>query len=112
MKKLQTEFLDKRSEVTAENYYYFLECVPPRAMASNGFLVGEADDHDATGAPRYGMYYTEQGKYYYAGKATLKEYTLWILPAQSLLEAIESKDKEAQAQFMDDMQSGKVTRII
>ena len=112
MRTLQTQFLDKQSEVREDIYEYFLDCVPPRIMASNGYLVGEPDDHDKDGNARYGMYYTEAGKYYYAGKATLKDFLLWVLPPQSLLEAIEYKDEKAQKSFISDMEAGKVTRIM
>ncbi len=39
---------------TEERYNEMLECLPPAAMNSHGFLVGEPMDHHATtGRPRY-----------------------------------------------------------
>jgi hypothetical protein len=68
----------KNSEVTEENYYYFLGCVPPRAMVRNAFLVGEAYDHKGKdGAPRYELYFTDSDKYYYGGLTTLQEFMMW-----------------------------------
>lgn len=84
MKKLQTQFLEKTSERTEENYYEMLGCVPPRAMASNAFLVGEPDDHNGeNGAPRYALYFTENEKFYYGEKTTLKEFNTFLLPEEN-----------------------------
>ena len=57
-KILQTEFLGKQSEVTIEEYENMLGALPPRAMTSNAFLVGEPHDHDRQGFPRYSLYFT------------------------------------------------------
>ena len=45
------------NEATKKEYYEMLEVLPPAVYGSNGFLVGEAYDHDAmTGQPRYTAY--------------------------------------------------------
>ena len=80
-KILQTTFFLKDSKTSEENYYNLLGCVPPRIMTSNAFLVGEADDHGGEyGSPRYGLYFTEGGEFYYGGKTTLKEFMLFLVP--------------------------------
>lgn len=37
-------------EITLENYWYWMECVPPRAMKGHAFLVGECMTHTKDGA--------------------------------------------------------------
>lgn len=82
MKRFQTEFIEKHSECTEENYYDMLGCVPPRIMVSNAFLVGEPEDHESgTGHARYALYFTEDGKYYYGGKTTLADFLVWVKPS-------------------------------
>ena len=78
----------KDSECTEDNYNDMLGALPPRAMTSNAFLVGEPDDHDGKddrgikGVPRYGLYFTDEGKYYYGGKTTLEEFLMFCIPKQ------------------------------
>jgi hypothetical protein len=53
------------SETTKERYWEMLECLPPTAHCSGGFLVGEPWDHHATsGQPRYAAFSEIGGKYY------------------------------------------------
>lgn len=41
-------------EITREQYWYWLECLPPAYHGAGAFLVGEASDHHSvSGAPRY-----------------------------------------------------------
>jgi hypothetical protein len=52
-------------EITEEQYWYWLEVVPPALMENGGFLVGEASDHHAgTGRPRYQACRERAGKFY------------------------------------------------
>ena len=41
---------------TEAMYWEMLECVPPRAMTSGSFLVGEADHHNADGYAVYACF--------------------------------------------------------
>ena len=61
-KKLQTDFMQKTDEVPEEKYYEMLEVLPPEAMASNAFLVGEPDDHakDLSGNGRTACSFTKK----------------------------------------------------
>lgn len=86
MDKLQTELIEKREEVTAERYDEMLGVVPPIRMAYGGFLVGEANDHNGeNNAARYDLYITENGKYYYGGLATCKEFDTFTIPAWRII---------------------------
>lgn len=109
MKRLQTEFLSKDNEVTEENYYYFLGCLPPRMMVINGFLLGEPTDHNGKGEARYEAYFTDNGKYYYAGKSTLADFILWLVPNQSLLNCDNELEKIA---WVEKAKNGEVMRIM
>lgn len=106
--KLQTKFLSKESEVTAETYDYMLEVLPPRLMRSNGFLVGEPIDHNAQGIARYELYFTHDGKYYYGGKATVTDFLVFCIPDMSLINA----DKEQAQAWEEKAKSGEIMRII
>jgi hypothetical protein len=37
------------SEISQNDYYYFLECVPPVCMNDNAFMVGECITHGVAG---------------------------------------------------------------
>lgn len=84
MKKLQTEFLAKTHEVTQEYADEMLGCVPPKRQAVNGFLVGEATDHakDASGnyAARFQLIFSEGGKFYNGGLASVHDFETFLLP--------------------------------
>lgn len=72
MKKLQTQFIEPIKEISEEDYYYFLEIVPPTVMAKNAFLLGEANDHakdetTQTIKPRYRLFFEREGKFFYGG---------------------------------------------
>ncbi len=107
-KILQTEFFQKDSEVTEEIYYHMLGTVPPRIMRSNAFLVGEPVDHDAQGYARYELYFEDNGKFYYGGKASVSDFLIFCVPDMSLIncDTIESKAWEQKAK------AGEVMRII
>lgn len=85
---IQTQFIEKKREVTAEEYDNMLGAVPPVRMDSNAFLCGEAVDHvdmyvhvsKTVYVPRYECYFMEGGKYYYAGLTTTRGYDLWRIP--------------------------------
>ena len=81
-KKLQTEFMLKDSEVTESKYYEMLEVLPPEAMASNAFLVGEPTDHakDLSGnfGARFDLYFKDGEKFYYGGLASLSDYQTFV----------------------------------
>lgn len=77
----QTTFIVKQKEVTEKEYSDMLGALPPARMTFNAFLVGEPNDHEGEGGrARYDMYFTEDGKYYFAGAATCKDFDLWELP--------------------------------
>jgi len=76
---LQTEFIIKQKEVTAEKYEEMLGCLPPERMTSNAFLVGEPVCHNSEGKPMFDLYFTEGEKYYYGGLATVSDFNTWII---------------------------------
>lgn len=63
-------------EITAEQYEYYLECLPPAAYGRKSFLVGEPDDHHArTGRPRYRACRIMDGKHYQSSRPlTVQEF--------------------------------------
>lgn len=79
-KKLQTEFIIKKEEVTAEKYYEMLECLPPAEMCANAFLVGEPYDHDKQGDPRYDLYFMKDDKFYYGGLCDSEDFNIMLIP--------------------------------
>ncbi len=81
MKKIQTSFLLKDEEVTAERYNEMLGALPPERMVSNAFLVGEPTDHRGdNGEPRFQMFFRDSGKYYDGGLCTIKEFDTFLIP--------------------------------
>lgn len=95
MNKLQTELIEKREEVTAERFDEMLGALPPERMAHGGFLVGEPTDHGGkNSAARYDLYITENGKYYYAGLATCKDFDTFTIPAWRVILADMAEMKE------------------
>ena len=81
-KKLQTEFFLRDQEVTEERYDEMLGALPPERMTGNAFLVGEPMDHNGEGCrARYELYFTHEGKYFYGGLATVKDFEMWLIPA-------------------------------
>lgn len=80
MRKLHTEYI-KGTEVTEEKYEEMLGILPPAAMCSNAFLVGEPVDHGGEGyAPRFDLYFTRDGKYFHGGLASVQDFRTFILP--------------------------------
>ncbi len=63
-------------EITAEQYDYWLECLPPAAWENGAFLVGEPSDHHAqSGRPRYQACKAWGGKHYASNRPlTVKEF--------------------------------------
>ncbi len=56
-------------EISEERYQDMLEVLPPAAMKSGAFLVGEAQDHHAgTGQPRFSCFKSDAGKFYALSK--------------------------------------------
>jgi hypothetical protein len=80
--RLQTEFLLKDWEVSEERYYEMLGVLPPKKMVDNAFLVGERTDYINMRGYTYELYFTEGGKYYHGGQATLNEFNLWLVPTE------------------------------
>lgn len=78
MKTFDTQFIKKDKEVSQERYDEMLGCLPPERMASGGFLVGEPVTHgkDLSGhfGALYELYFTEAGKYYYGGLASVNDF--------------------------------------
>ena len=88
---LQTQFIEEKRQVTAEEYDNMLGAVPPIRMTSNAFLVGDAVDHidEYQETPkglikvcraRYDLYFTKDNQYYYGGLTTIYGYELFIAP--------------------------------
>ncbi len=88
---LQTQFIEKKKQVTEDHYNDMLGAVPPIRFASNAFLVGEAVDHidsyidtekgqHKVCVARYDCYFMEDGKHYYAGLTTTRGFDMWIIP--------------------------------
>ena len=50
-KMSEQELVDTWHEVTEQDYYYMLECVPPRAMQGGAFACGETMTHHPTLGP-------------------------------------------------------------
>jgi hypothetical protein len=87
MKKLNTLLIEKKKEVTAEEYDEMLGVLPPERMSGNAFLVGEATDHVKVGSryyPRFELYFQHSGRYYYGGLATIKDFETFLIPVLSL----------------------------
>lgn len=81
MKKLQTEFLLKDRPITEARFDEMLGVLPPAIQTSNAFLVGEPVDHGGPGhQARFQLFFTEGGKYYDGGLATIPEFKLLLVP--------------------------------
>jgi hypothetical protein len=82
-KKLQTEFIKKDQEVTEEKYYEMLEVLPPFAMVSNAFLVGEPTDYgrDLSGKfnARYSLYFQDNSKCFYGGETSINDFKTFLI---------------------------------
>lgn len=65
------------AEITEEQYWEWLECLPPAIQLRFGFLVGEpADHHAATGSPRFQACIEKAGKFFASSRPmTRKEFT-------------------------------------
>ena len=75
--------MKKDKEVTEQDYWYMLEVLPPEMQASNAFLVGEPTDHapdlSHKFGPRYALYFTHDGKYYYGGLASVSDFKTFLI---------------------------------
>ena len=77
---LLTKQIEKKKEVSKEEYERMFEVLPPNVVAKNGFLVDEPMDHDSdTGQPRFQMFVEEDGKYYDVGFATKADFNMLII---------------------------------
>lgn len=66
--------------LTTENMYHeMLECLPPRAMGSNAFLVGEADHHNSDGLPVYACF-AQSPRGVFATYLTVAEFKQGVRP--------------------------------
>ena len=68
--------------LTTENMFYrMLDAVPPQDMGSGGFLVGEAQYHNAANEPVYACFAELPdglgGSYFAARYLTQREFTDW-----------------------------------
>jgi hypothetical protein len=61
-------------EVTEARYYEMLNVLPPERMRGGAFLVGEPFNHNAAGEPRFDYFYQKDGRYYYGGLLTTREF--------------------------------------
>jgi hypothetical protein len=64
------------NEITREQYWDALECLPPAIMTGLGFLIGEPHDHRKdTGAPEFAAYVEYKGMFFAAEQClTIKEF--------------------------------------
>jgi hypothetical protein len=58
---------------TEKMYWDMLECVPPRAMTRQAFLVGEAHSDNAEGCPFYACF-RKVSEQYFARHLTLEQF--------------------------------------
>ena len=65
---------------TNEMYWAMLECLPPRAMQGDGFLVGEADHDNSEGVTVYACF-MQRGDVTKARYLTVKEFHANSYPA-------------------------------
>lgn len=78
MKTLQTDFILPKKEVTEEEYFYFLEVLPPERMAKNAFLVGEPVTHEK-GKALFDLYFERDGKFYNGGLDTVDTFDAFLI---------------------------------
>lgn len=94
----------RSSEVTKDKYFEMLEVLPPQAQATNGFLVGEPYDHAEDMShefgPRYQAYFTENGKYYYGGLASVSDFKTFLVP---MAEVQKGKTEEEAYAIKEEM---------
>jgi len=83
MKTLQTDLMKKDIEVSADTYWEMLEVLPPEMQVTNAFLVGEPTDHapdlSHNVRPRFALYFTHDGKYYYGGLASVSDFKTFLI---------------------------------
>jgi hypothetical protein len=111
-KKLQTDFIIPYNEVDEEKYWEMLEVLPPEAMVSNAYLVGEPTDH-VNGVPRFALYFRKNvtvddkkigEKFFYGGLVSVSDFCLWLIPAKfSEVDEINDEDLEASAKKYDEI---------
>ena len=68
------QFVNPGDQIDSELFYYFLEVLPPAAMLSGGFLVGEPYNTDENGNFQYDCFYEMDRKYFYKGLITRKAF--------------------------------------
>ena len=61
-------------EVTEDRYYEMLCVLPPERMRNGAFLVGEPFNHNGCGEPRFDYFFAKDGRYYYGGLKTTREF--------------------------------------
>jgi len=61
-------------EVTEERYDEMLCVLPPERMRGGAFLMGEPFDHNGNGEPRFYYFFAKDGRYYYGGLLTAREF--------------------------------------
>ena len=58
----------KGQEIEESIYFNMLDCLSPRILKNNYFLMGEAYDHNGDNFKvRYMLFYKNNNKYYYGG---------------------------------------------
>lgn len=62
---------------TSEMYWEMLECLPPRMMGKGGFLVGEANNHNADGESVHACF-VQHGDSFEARYMTCAEFKQWL----------------------------------
>ena len=74
-KKDFMSFAQAGDEIDSKIYWYFLEVLPPAAMNSSGFLLGEPYTHNEDNEPLYEAFYkSPSDRYFFGGLKTVKEF--------------------------------------
>jgi len=69
------QYVSPKDEIDEDLYSYFMEVLPPRTMRRYGFLCGEPASHNNAGEGVYDSFYeTYEGRFFYGGCKTVKEF--------------------------------------
>lgn len=71
------------SPVEEKTYWEMMGVLPPEAMVSNAFLVGEPSDHgkDRSGlfGARYALYFKNGKGHFYGGLASISDFKTFLI---------------------------------
>ena len=63
-KRHYKDIVGLKADITSEDFYYFLEVLPPIYTKKGGFLLQEAETHDENGAVRLWFYGNDTDGYH------------------------------------------------